>query len=73
VTQTVKGFEFANLQAGGDFKVADHVGVGPFVSFSLGEYSSVSMDPEIAGMVDEIPNKAIHEWLVIGVKGSFNF
>ena len=73
LTVTVKGFEFANLQAGVDFKVADNVAVGPFVSFSLGQYSSQSVDPEIPGLSDDIPNKAIHEWLTLGVKGSFGF
>jgi len=73
LTVTVKGFEFVNLQAGADFKVADNVAIGPFVSFSLGQYSSQSVDPEIPGLGDDIPNKAIHEWLTLGVKGSFGF
>jgi outer membrane protein W len=70
---SLKGFEFVNLQAGADFKVANNVAVGPFVSFSLGQYSSFSVDPEVPGLTDDIPNKSMHEWLTLGVKGSFGF
>jgi outer membrane protein W len=66
---SAKGLEFANIQAGADFKVADNVGIGPFVSFSLGQYSSFESG-DSGGDVEE---KAMHEWLVIGVKGSFGF
>jgi outer membrane protein W len=73
VTITYKGFEFVNLQAGADFKVADSVAIGPFASFSLGQYSSVSIDPELplVGSGGDIENTSMHEWLTLGVKGSF--
>ncbi len=65
------GFEFANLQGGLDYK-AGPVMVGPFVSFSLGQYSSVTRQAsgqgEQSGSIDK---KAIHEWLTLGVKGTF--
>jgi hypothetical protein len=67
ISTDTKGFEFLNLQGGADFKVADAVAVGPFLSFSLGQYSSVSSG-DASG---DITNKAIHEWLTIGVKGTF--
>jgi len=70
---TYKGLEFLNLQAGADFKVANNIGIGPFASFSLGQYSSRSTDPEIPGASDDIEEKAMHEWLVIGVHGAFGF
>jgi outer membrane protein W len=64
---SVKGMEFLNLQGGADFALADAIGVGPFVSFSLGQYSSA----KFAG--NEVPDfeKAMHQWLVIGAKGTF--
>jgi len=69
-----KGLEFLNLQAGADFKVADSVGIGPFVSFSLGQYSSGEVNVPGVGQVDgDIEEKGLHQWLVIGVKGSFGF
>ena len=42
VSGGASGLEFANIQAGANFKVADAIGVGPFLSFSLGQYSSRS-------------------------------
>lgn len=59
----LKGIEFANIQGGADFKVSDALTVGPFLSFSLGQYSK-------SGDAD-IENKAMHEWLTLGVKGTF--
>lgn len=67
VSGTTKGFEFVNLQGGADFKVADAFAVGPFVSFSLGQYSSVSSGDLSA----DIEGKTLHEWLTLGVKGTF--
>jgi hypothetical protein len=61
------GFEFLNLQGGADFKLADAFTLGPFVSFSLGQYSNQSAGDESAS----IENKALHEWLTIGAKGTF--
>jgi outer membrane protein W len=72
-TATYKGFEFLNLQAGADFKVANNVGIGPFASFSLGQYSSLSVDPEPPGFEGDIEETAMHQWLVIGVHGAFGF
>lgn len=65
VDANATGFEFANLQAGADFKVGDSMGVGPFASFSIGQYSKVEGN--------DIPEKSMHQWLVLGVKGTFGF
>ena len=74
----VKGFEFLNLQGGADFAVADNIGIGPFASFSVGQYSSgefTTVGPTgtpvtVDGDIDE---KAMHMWLVLGVRGMFGF
>jgi len=70
---TAEGFEFANLQAGADIKALPNLGVGPFVSFSFGQYGSVSNSGSVAegGSGGDIENKAIHEWLTLGVRGAF--
>jgi outer membrane protein W len=70
---TAKGFEFANVQAGVDFKALHHFGVGPFVSFSLGQYDSTSNSGSIAEISPggDIPNPALHEWLTFGIRGAF--
>jgi hypothetical protein len=68
----VSGWEIANLQAGWDVEVSPAWKVGPFFSGSVGEFSraTVSFPGQTAG--GNIPNKAIHGWLQIGVKGSFS-
>lgn len=76
VSSTGHGFEFLMLQGGADFPVGDGYGIGPFMSFSLGQYASysTSCDGQCAGFVGDsgdIKNKALHEWLIIGVRGTF--
>ena len=69
------GFEFVNLQGGADFQVGDGIGIGPFLSFSLGEYSRGSASVTGAGTASgsqDIQNKALHEWLTLGVRGAFD-
>jgi hypothetical protein len=66
----VAGWEYANFQGGWDVEVSPGWMVGPWVSGSVGEFSSASRK---GGQTDtNIPNKAIHGWLQIGVKGSFS-
>lgn len=72
-TGTTSGLEFANLQAGADFGVADNIGIGPFVSFSLGQYSSAKTETPAGSSDGDIEDKAMHMWLVLGVKGTFGF
>ncbi|MBK7585448.1 MAG: outer membrane beta-barrel protein [Myxococcales bacterium] len=62
------GLEFANIQAGADFKAMDNFTVGPFLSFSIGQYSKITGDNEA-----DIKDKAMHQWLTLGVKGTFGF
>ncbi|MBI2390363.1 MAG: hypothetical protein HYV09_12305 [Deltaproteobacteria bacterium] len=70
-SSSTKGLEFINLQAGGDYKVSPDFGIGPFLSFSLGQYSSSTV--EINGQENsaDIEKKAMHQWLILGVRGSF--
>jgi outer membrane protein W len=70
----VKGFQFLNLQAGGDFKATPDFGVGPFISFSMGQYSSYSMTDNTTSqsVSGDLQNKGMHEWLTFGVRGQFN-
>ena len=68
------GINFINLQAGADFKVAPSLGVGPFLSFSAGQYSSNSASGSglMGATVMDPMKKAMHEWLLVGVRGVFN-
>jgi hypothetical protein len=67
-TLSARGFEILNLQGGGDWVASPDFTVGPFVSLSIGQYRST----EAFGMSADIDNKGIHEWLQLGVKGTFS-
>ena len=43
-------------------------GLGPFVSFSLGQYSSYGFGDES----EDMDETAMHQWLTIGARGSFS-
>jgi hypothetical protein len=78
VSATAKGFEFVNLQGGLDFKAARGLALGPFLSFSIGQYGETSsscsgnactgFDSPSSG---DIENKALHQWLLLGIRGTF--
>ncbi len=69
------GFE-AVLQVGGDFKASPNFSVGPFAAMTFAQFSSGTVDATIAGQTasqsGDITNKAFHEWLQLGLKGTFN-
>jgi hypothetical protein len=49
------------------------VTVGPFASFSVGRYDHESLDAlDGDHMSEAVANKAVHEWLQIGARGTFN-
>jgi len=69
---TDRGFEFANLQLGGDFMVSPTFRCGPFVSFSLGEYRSIKVSAGGTSTSMGLSDKGLHEWLLFGFKGAFD-
>ena len=68
---STSGFEFVTLHAGGDYHVNQQLALGPFVSFSLAQYSSESISGGGMSMSMDVPDKKIHEWLQIGIRGKF--
>jgi outer membrane protein W len=72
VSSTGHGFELLNLQVGGDYRLAKQVAIGPFVGFSLGQYSKASITTNGKEASGDIEKTAMHEWLTLGVKGTFN-
>ena len=64
----ISGWEYANLQLGLDFALGSAVKIGPWVSFSVGQYSSAGASGGGAGASVDITNKTIHEWLMGGVR-----
>ncbi len=70
---STSGMEYLNLQVGGDYKVSPKFAIGPYALFSLAKYSSATVKVngnEVAsGSIDQ---QAMHEWLHVGVRGSFD-
>jgi len=71
---SVHGFEFFNLQGGVDFLPSENAnfGLGPFISLSMAQYSdgSAEVGGQDAGGGD-INDKSLHEWVTLGIRGTF--
>jgi hypothetical protein len=61
-----RGPQLLELQGGVDFKTGDAVVFGPFLSFSLGEFTNESF----GGPSQTVGPKALHEWLTVGLEGT---
>jgi outer membrane protein len=66
---TVTGWEYVSFQVGADWTVAKGFGLGPFASWSIGQYGSFD---DGSGSVD-IEDKGTHQLIQIGVRGLFSF
>jgi len=72
---STSGFQFFNVQAGGDYKATPNLGIGPFVMFSLGQYSNCSYGGAYSSLGNgtcTISQTALHEWLTLGVRGVYD-
>ena len=67
-----RGFELLNLQLGGDYKVSEKLAFGPYVQFSMGQYSNATLDDGTDSVSNSIDEKGIHEWFGFGVRGRFS-
>lgn len=55
-----------------DFRVHRGFGIGPVVDFSLGQYSHFHSEfPGQPTTDGDIKSTAMHEWLMIGLRGVF--
>jgi len=69
---TYKGFQFVSFQFGVDFPVTSTFKLAPYVSFSLGQYSSGSASGNVVTGSGDVTDKSLHEFLTFGFRGSFN-
>jgi hypothetical protein len=69
---TLSGFEFLNLQVGGDYAVNEKFAVGPYLQFSVGQYSKAKFESGGASVDRDITDKAMHEWFGFGLRGKFD-
>ena len=74
-TAALGGVEFAHLMAGVDYRVNKVIGIGPTADFAIGQYSIASAEATLNGVTSkrdsDIKDKALHEWLLIGLKVTF--
>ncbi len=75
MTIDYSGFEFLNLQIGGDYRVSESFALGPYAQLSVAQYSNAkisnNIDPSL-NVDGSISDKAIHQWLSFGVRGKFD-
>jgi hypothetical protein len=69
---TFKGWEFLNLQVGGDFPLGPQLSVGPYVMLSIAQYSDAEITSGGTTFSGSISKKAVHEWLGFGIRGKFD-
>ncbi len=70
-TSKTTGWEYFTLVGGADFEAGEGFAVGPFVSFSLGQYTNEKQAGEASASIPSA-ERAMHEWLTIGVRGSYS-
>jgi outer membrane protein W len=81
VESSLRGLEFASLQGGFDYRIGERFSVGPFVTFTAGQYSSSTTRIEIEGggtNIDQeetfdIDEKEFHFWLYGGLRMQVRF
>jgi hypothetical protein len=73
VSSTFHGFEFFNLQAGLDLLPSEETNfaLGPFIALSLAQYSNATVKANGEQGSGEVTDKGIHEWLTLGIRGTF--
>jgi hypothetical protein len=65
---SLTGFELG-LQVGGDYKFTEQLSVGPYLSYSFGQYNSAS---GTGGFPAPSISTTLHSWFGFGVIGRFN-
>jgi hypothetical protein len=75
VSYGVAGWEFINLMGGVDFRLLNGaLGVGPFLSLAISQYDHASSPSDTNGGTtgSSITSQALHEWFLLGAKGSYD-
>ncbi len=73
--ENLDGWELTLLQLGGDWRIGRVFALGPYVAYSLGQYTSGTVeatgDPTVH-VFDQADHET-HQWLSFGVRGKFDF
>jgi len=72
---TWSGFEFANIQLGADYQIAQRIALAPFFSVSIGQYGhrtdTTTGNNTTLTMDDDLVRTSTHEWILLGVRFAF--
>ncbi len=66
---TYSGSEWLALQGGVDWRLDGGATMGAFASVSLGQYTRI----DGGGLTGEIVDRRFHEWVTLGLRGTFVF
>lgn len=63
-----------NLQGGVEWALSPRTSIGPFATLTFAKYTEATLSPNPWGVPSAIPSSAQswHEWLQLGVKGTFD-
>lgn len=79
ITRRAQGWEFLDVEIGLDLLLSSRFGLGPFASCSVGaykEYSFACSGTACTGVYSyrrDISSATLHEWLMLGARGTFVF
>lgn len=72
ISNSYRGFEFAHILGGADFRLTEYFGIGPFLDIALGQYDTAKSEAENGGRVTtlggSITDKSPHAWFILGVR-----
>ncbi len=70
-TVSFSGWEFLNLQVGGDWALGPQFSIGPYLMLSIAQYTSA--EDTSGGQTVSIPmDQTVHEWIGFGVRGKID-
>lgn len=74
-SDTFAGFEWVNLQVGGDFSLTPRLWVGPYAAVTFASFSD--LDSAVGGLSGSasIPSadRRLHEWIMVGLRATYEF
>ncbi len=72
LSATFSGWEFLNLQVGGDWALGPQFSIGPYLMLSIAQYSNIDASSGGQSASQSIAKKAVHEWIGFGIRGKID-
>ena len=69
ITTTLRGFEPIAVQGGIEWRLGRWLALGPYALAGLGQYSRMSVDTGYGAASEDIPDRSVHGWIHVGVRG----